>query len=341
MKIAYIIDPQVVVSNKSNGIRNQAESWALILQKVGHQVDLISNWGNYDWKTYDAIHFFGIGNWCTTLARRMSELNNRLINSPIFDYSPDMGSRISNLVRKNVGKFTHGVVKTHAYNQYVNYNLFPRICVRSKFEKQYIQNNYEIPENRFALVPLSYSPACKPFVTDAKEKICLHISSIYQDRKNVVRLIEAAKKYNFNLVLAGNKGTEFQFAPLRNVIGDCTNIEVLGFISEEQKIDLYKRAKVFALPSISEGVGIVALDAAYYGCEIVITDIEGPKEYYKGQCIEVNPFNVDEIGRGIMSFINEERHFQPGLSDFVNTTYSPQAICALLEKMYMDLVPRK
>lgn len=341
MKIAYIIDPQVVVSNKSNGIRSQAETWALILQKAGHQVDLVSNWGNYDWKTYDAIHFFGIGDWCTTLARRLSELNDRLINSPIFDYSPQMGSRFNNLVKKNVGKITHGMVKTHAYNKYINYNLFSKICVRSRFEKLYIQNNYEVPENRFSLVPLSYSMNCQSFSPGTKENFCLHISSIYQERKNVIRLIEAAKKYNFKLVLAGNKGTEQQFAPLKEAIGDCKNIEVLGFISEEEKIDLYKRAKVFALPSISEGVGIVALDAAYYGCEIVITDIEGPKEYYIGQCFEVNPYRIDEIGRGIMSFMNGERHFQPVLSDFVNTTFSPQTICTLLEKMYMDFVPRK
>lgn len=46
-----------------------------------------------------------------------------------------------------------------------------------------------------------------------------------------------------------------------------------------------------------EGVGIVAVDAAIYGCEIVITNIGGPKEYYDNMAYTVNPYNIDDIGK--------------------------------------------
>ena len=150
----------------------------------------------------------------------------------------------------------------------------------------------------------------------------------------MIRLIEAAKKYNFKLVLAGNKGTDEQFRPIKEAICGCGNIEILGYISEEEKIDLYKRAKVFALPSLYEGVGIVAVDAAYFGCEIVITNIPGPKEYYDGQCLEVNPLNVDMIGEAVTSFLNEKNRYQPLLSKHIEENYSGKKIVRKLIQLY-------
>ena len=213
-----------------------------------------------------------------------------------------------------------------------------KVLTRSHFETEYLNKRFHVPKGRMELIPLSYSNYCVPYEKCEKEDFCLHISSIYQSRKNVIRLIEAAKKYNFKLVLAGNKGSEEQFRSIKEAIGSSQNIKVLGFVSEEEKIDLYKRAKVFALPSISEGVGIVAVDAAYHGCEIVITDIPGPKEYYQGQCLEVNPFNVDAIGNSVLSFINGKTKFQPQLEEYIAKEYSGKRIAQELIKVYSRLV---
>src|SRR5690606_27226277 len=109
----------------------------------------------------------------------------------------------------------------------------------------------------------------------------------------------------FRLVLAGSTGSEEEFRPIKEEIGDATNIEVLGFISEETKLDLYSKAKVFALPSLWEGVGIVALDAAVFGCKIVITKNGGPKEYYNGMAEVVDPLDIDSIGTSILKLLNE------------------------------------
>ena len=50
MKIAYILNPEVIVSNKSNGVRSQAEDWGKMLEERGHIVEYVNSWGNYDWK---------------------------------------------------------------------------------------------------------------------------------------------------------------------------------------------------------------------------------------------------------------------------------------------------
>ena len=337
MKIAYIIYPLVVVSNKSNGIRSQAVTWAESLREKGIQVDLINNWGDYNWNDYDVIHLFSGGSWLYMLVKRLKKINPNVVWSPIID--PYQNKSVIYRLRSALERIYPSFLRTSYFYEDRNVKIVKSILTRSNYEARYVQMAHKSAIGKTKIIPLS----CSPFVLRTntfippKENFCLHISSIYQERKNVIRLIEAAKKYNFNLILAGNKGSDVQFEPIKNAIGDAKNIQVLGFVSEEQKIDLYKRAKVFALPSLSEGVGIVALDAAFYGCEIVITNIEGPKEYYGGKCIEVNPTSVDEIGVAVVKFIKDEISFQPELKNYLTSLYTPELITNRLIDYYKGI----
>lgn len=334
MKIAYILYPQVVISNRSNGIRSQAETWATLLSEKGHEVVCINNWENYNWSEFDAIHLFGGGSWMYVIAKRLHALNNNIIWSPIVDPKDSFQSLLRDKMKCLFNKLSCGVIRTTIYEPTKAISYIKTILTRSKFESDYVRWLYQIPKDKISLIPLSYSPSCTPYNKCVKEEVCLHISSIYQSRKNVVKLVKAARKYGFKLVLAGNKGSDEQFKPIKEAIGDAQNIEVLGFVSEEEKIDLYKRAKVFALPSKIEGVGIVAVDAAYYGCEIVITNIPGPKEYYGGKCIEVDPNDIDSIGSAVMKFINNDLSYQPQLSSAIASELSGDAIINKLIKAY-------
>lgn len=333
MKIAYIIYPFVIYSNKSNGIRSQAITWANMLIAHGHQVDLINNWGDYDWRTYDAIHFFGPGEWSAGLMGAFSSLNKHIFYSPIID--PFHFNR-----KKEKLKLALAIKSKFKYHTPFCGEMLPlkapnHILVRSEFEKQYIQEMYNIEDERITIIPLSISTSIEnaTLIPHKREDFVLHISSIYQARKNVIRLIQAANKYHFKLVLAGNTGTKEDLNRIKKEIGNNPNIQILGFISEERKIELYSKAKVFALPSICEGVGIVAVDAAYCGCDIVITNDGGPKEYYNKLAIEVSPYSIDEIGIACNTFL-KGKTFQPTLSEYIKNNYSTEKIFQLLVNTY-------
>lgn len=337
MKVAFIIYPDVIISNKSNGVRAQATTWGEALKRHGIDVVYINNWDNYEWDTFDAFHFFGLGQWALSLAKRLRPFGKKLIISPIIDPAPSANYK-KNLLKYKISTWSRNKVhfNDNIFDSTALLLAFDTICTRTKFEKDFISVVYHIPTEMINIIPLSYSEELGNKVKQSvhKENFCLHISSIYQKRKNVLRLIQAAKKFDFKLVLAGNKGTEEQFAPIKQAIGNAENIEVLGFISEKEKIDLYQRAKVFALPSIQEGVGIVALDAAVMGCEIVISNINGPKEYYHGQCKEVNPFCIDEIGQGVCDFLNDKIHYQPKLATELAISYSLDKVVKMLVEIY-------
>ncbi len=147
-----------------------------------------------------------------------------------------------------------------------------------------------------------------------------------------MRLIDAAIKYKFNLVLAGSI-MEKEFIPFKKKIDSNQNIEYLGRISDEELIDLYKRAKVFALPSLYEGVGMVAVEAAAYGDDIVVTKLGGPKEYYGDMSFIINPYNVDEIGKAVIDAL-ESKTRQPVLMNYVIDNYNLSHCVDLLLQDY-------
>lgn len=334
MRVAFLLYPEVVVSNKSNGIRSQAESWSRCLRGLGHEVVLVNGWENYDWSSFDAIHLFGMGRsgtWMTDVAIRLKPMNSNLFFSPIIDPLPLKMIPL----REKMSMFAKTIFSPLASISKRKIAMFKKIFVRSSCERDYLKKYWGLEDSQLALVPLSFSSVYEnKKYNDNRADFCLHISSIYQPRKNVVNLIKAAQKYNFELVLAGNPGTNVQFEPIKQAIANCGNIHVLGFVSEEEKLKLYNSARVFALPSIQEGVGIVAVDAAVMGCEIVITNIPGPKDYYNSMAQDVNPYDIDSIGRGVSFFLEKKGASQPQLKHFIENNFSSQRIGQKIIEMY-------
>jgi len=123
------------------------------------------------------------------------------------------------------------------------------------------------------------------------------------------------------------------------MIEENENITYLGRVNDETLINLYKKAKVFALPSTNEGVGMVALDAALYGCEIVVTKIGGPSEYYNNMAYKVNPYSVDEIGQAVIKAMYQSG-FQPKLQEYIQQEYSLSNCMDKLIEAYTTVLDR-
>lgn len=332
MKIAYIVDNWLGMPG--NGIVSQALTWISLLNSKNIEIVLVSPWDKTNWEDIDIAHIFGSsGTWFYSVAKILKSKGIKVIWSPICDNNDNPRlQRLKTIIGcPQIGMFSLPYIRKKAYS------VMDAIFVRSHYESEYIVNSYNINSDKIVLMPLAMTyEDTYDMNNDNKEPFCFHLSQISQSRKNVVRLVEAAKKYGFKLVLAGNKGISADYNVIERAIDNAPNIKVLGFISEDEKIRLYKEAKVFALPSINEGVGIAALDAAHFGCEVVITSIGGPKEYYGNNAFVVNPYDVDAIGRAVMTALKGK--YQPGLKLHVDNLYSKQVIAEKLKKAYMDIV---
>lgn len=333
MEIGYIMYPGACYMGKSDGIIMQAEIWLQELGKKGHHIVKINSWGHYDWKNFDIIHVFGIGLWNYDMIHWGSSLNPNFVFSPIIDTNTPMW-------KYRLATYT-GCKKLRLFSQ--NYALrqirddIKLFFARSEYEANYLRQGYGISSHKIAIVPLSYRETnYNPDIQ--KEPFCLFVGTMTQERKNVSRLIEAAKKYGFNLKLVGNKGNAASEEQLRRLIDNHQNIEIVGFVSDEELYSFYNRAKVFALPSINEGVGLVALEAAMHGCNIVITNIGGPKEYYpKGMAQTVNPYDIDSIGQAVLNALDDDTS-QPRLREYIEKKYNVSSCTDLLIDYYTKLL---
>lgn len=327
MKIAYVICVNYSISY-FNGIRMQANEWADELIRQGHIVDRINPWNNVEWESYDIIHLFGqvdfLYNFCTKIQQR----NSNIVLSPIIDtiYNKILYKAISYIGSKKLRLFSVN------YQVRLSAKYIKQFIVRSKYEYEYVRICYSVPPHKIHIVPLSFKKTQIP-TQNQKEDFCLHVSKITDKRKNVKRLCLAAEKYKFNLILAGSISTEKDFQPIKEVIDRNANISYVGRVSDKLLLDYYSKAKVFALPSINEGVGLVALEAAVNGCEIVITKIGGPKEYYNNQAYLVDPYDIDDIGKQITEAMNKKK-YQPNLSEYIYKKYNLNSCVEHLATIY-------
>lgn len=326
MKIA-IIKPTETIS-PTNGVKVQCEMWKRGLEECGHEVTLVSDWSSQNWKEFDCILFVQFGGILRGLANALYCINPNLAIAPIID------TNFSNLQFKLLCKY-YGSCRLKLSNIFHDFykvrNMFKLYLVRSKYEKLYVTRSLGIPEERVKIVPLPYRVE-PPTVIPEKENFCFHASLLADKRKNVERLICAAHKYKFKLVLAGNLRTDAERQWLHGMIDDYDNISYIGRVSDEVLFNHYRRAKVFALPSINEGVGMVALEASTYGCEIVITNLGAPKEYYDGLAYLVNPYSVDSIGKAICKALSEEENKQPHLREHIINNYDRSRCNQLLNE---------
>lgn len=330
MKIA-IYKPTVSVSPVC-GVKVQGKMWRDGLVALGHQVDLVNIWDDYDWDSYDWLIMMGYGGNFRDSSRAFSKLVKRLAIAPIVD--PDCGYIKYKFYTKYWGNQKYLGLSSRFHDLYLNKDVYKLWLVRSDFEKSYVTKCLDIDESLIDLVPLQYRvPSCDTM--PLKENFCFHASRLAASNKNVPRLVEAAKKYGFNLVLAGllASGEEKQW--LHNMIDGHDNIKYVGQLTDEELVSYYRKCKVFALPSITEGVGMVALEAAANGAEIVLTNDGGPKYYLKDHAEIINPYSVDDIGQAVIKLM-DGNVYQPALLDYMKNNFSAEACSKQLEKALKD-----
>jgi glycosyltransferase involved in cell wall biosynthesis len=125
-----------------------------------------------------------------------------------------------------------------------------------------------------------------------REKMVLHVGAI-QKRKNVDRLIEAFSRLPepWTLVLAGSAGYGAQ-----EILARATDrVKVTGYLTNEQVADLYRRASIFAFPSLDEGFGMPVIEAMAHGVPVLSSNSSALPEVCGDAAILVDPTNTDQI----------------------------------------------
>lgn len=119
-------------------------------------------------------------------------------------------------------------------------------------------------------------------------------------RKNQITLLHALRESGLPLVLVGHTTNPGYEKVLRSVAGP--NAVFAGRIAPDSPMlaSAYAGARIFCLPSWSEGAPLVALEAAAAGCNMVLSNRSSEREYFGSYARYIDPANPEQILDTIM-----------------------------------------
>ena len=202
------------------------------------------------------------------------------------------------LVKKNQIVTIHDVAVCavpYAYSKAFRiwYNLMYRVLTSrlkkiftvSEFSKRELNKYFNIPLERVEVTynGIDHMKNIKPdeniFSKFGIEKnnYILAVSSL-NPSKNFRLILETAKiSPEINFVIAGGTNSNvFE----KQGFDVTSNVKFIGYVNDEELVALYKYASCFVYPSIYEGFGIPPLEAMYFNCPIILSNIEVFKEVY-------------------------------------------------------------
>lgn len=162
-------------------------------EELGHEVDLIDFWNDYNWNSFDVVIVLQFGGMFRTMVPLIRKLAKKLVLAPIID--TNLSHFKYKIITKYWGCQKYLGLTSRFHDMYLNRNLFDLYLARSEYEASYIEQCLEIPRNRIAIVPLSIRTAFNNEFPQ-KELLIAIAMSTYFHPANKDSLSVKIKKYS-------------------------------------------------------------------------------------------------------------------------------------------------
>ncbi|HEX4228654.1 MAG TPA: glycosyltransferase family 1 protein [Bryobacteraceae bacterium] len=137
----------------------------------------------------------------------------------------------------------------------------------------------------------------------ARERTVLFVGAL-QQRKNIIRLVEAFERLprEWRLTLAGSTNGYGAGAILQRIEASRARerIDILGYVEGPELDRLYRRASIFAFPSLDEGFGIPVLEAMAHGTPVLTSDRPSLREVAGDAALLIDAKDVDQIEQALV-----------------------------------------
>lgn len=174
-----------------------------------------------------------------------------------------------------------------------------RIVAISESVKSALTN--EFPESKIDVVRHGVDARYRtegPPASD-EDPFVLHVS-LAAKRKNPAAIVKVANRLDHRFVIAGSGWDEH--VPDRP---ETKNVEIMGYVPEDELVDLYKRAAVFYFPTLHDGFSLPVLEAMAAGCAVVTSDVYSVPEVADDAAVLCDPHDTDAHVEAIERLLEE------------------------------------
>src|SRR4051794_35293048 len=167
-----------------------------------------------------------------------------------------------------------------------------RVIAVSEFTRRELVELLRVPEERIRVVPNAVDARFVPAGPREDGRYVLAVGTL-EPRKNLARVVEAARRVSVELRVAGEAGWG-------DVVADGAGVSWLGFVPDDELARLYRGALCVVYPSLYEGFGIPVLEAMACGVPVVTSRGSAMAELADGAAVLVDPLDPAAIAEGIV-----------------------------------------
>ncbi len=242
-------------------------------------------------------------------------MRNEYLPSPALAYNQAIGKK------SKIKSFIRAFYYNRKYHRsYSVYNKVNKIISISDATKKSFIDLLDIKEDKIETIHLA--PVAS--TNRPSDKIAKKIDLPYllyvggtDSRKRVEEVVYSfniarARGENLALVLAGNEFKEVKNIPnvvLRNAIEVSpykSDIHLVGFVSDSEKLGLYKDAYAFIFCTMYEGFGLPVIEAQQAGCPVISYDNSSIREVAEETAHLVATGDYTEVAKKIIELENKE-----------------------------------
>ncbi|MFL5946124.1 MAG: glycosyltransferase family 4 protein [Gaiellaceae bacterium] len=166
-----------------------------------------------------------------------------------------------------------------------------RVIAVSEFTRRELVELLGVPEERVRVVPNGVDAEFTSEGPRADGDYVLTVGTL-EPRKNLARLVEAARRADVELRVVGARGWG-------DVDVGGNGVRWLGEVDDAELARLYRGARCVAYPSLYEGFGIPVLEAMACGAPVVTSRGTAMEEVADGAAVLVDAQDPAEIAAGI------------------------------------------
>lgn len=189
-------------------------------------------------------------------------------------------------------------LKQHIYYRYL-LRMSVRYCICiitvSRFTKALLEKHYGLPSDKILVIPCGtdvekVESAPMPELEQHKFFLMAGVASEYKNYRRVLEAWKLLDRQDLTLVITSNNPYIGAYCSAhRGVI-------VKSYVSFNEMVFLYRNAVALVYPSIMEGFGLPALEAARLGTPIITSKDSSMEEFLgKGNALFVDPIDVSGI----------------------------------------------